>query len=76
MTHKVYLEPTRNLEGGWYGIPPGGLVSDANRPIYWRVPEKDAFDLSRDDAVRVCMGARRMAYPARCVPPITITVTY
>jgi len=45
-----------------------------NPPIYCRVDdEAAAFVFDRDAAVGAVRAMRRKGYPAKCVPPVTVT---
>lgn len=73
--HRMVLERlpgTRRappLDEGYYGPHDGAL----NGFIYGRVTKEAAFEFSTPEAFRVALRAKRLGYPCRCEPPITVT---
>lgn len=61
------------LEEGWWA----GHTGCANDFIYSRTPnESRAAQVSKNEAIVLITEMRKLGYPAKCVPPIAVTVTY
>ena len=76
MKHKIFLEAIDDvmwpLPEGFYGPKEDGPVN-MNHYIYCRTSENRAWEYRDIEAFKIVEDMQRMGYPARCVPPVTIT---
>ena len=75
MKHKIFLEAVdavmMPLPAGFYGTVEEPV--SINQYIYFRTSEDKAWEYDSKTAFDIVGDMQRKGYPARCIPPVTIT---